>query len=170
MSTKPELRRQLKEARLSMTDSEYTLKSRAIIERLKEAKDWSTVKTMHYFEPLKELLEPDISGFVVWLEDNYTEIRLYTPRKIGNKWEMIALKDKEPPPEQFDVILVPMLGFNPASLHRIGYGGGYYDKFLATQPDAQKIGVCFELGKTSSLMAEPHDIAIDKTITEKASY
>lgn len=170
MSTKSELRRQLKIARLSMTDAEHTLKSRAIIDRLKEAIDWSKVKSLHYFEPLKELLEPDISGFVVWLEDNYPDLCLYTPRKIGDEWEMVSVKGKGPSPNQFDVILVPMLGFDPKTRHRIGYGGGYYDKFLATQSDAQKIGICFEGGQVQRLLAENYDVALDKIVTDSSVY
>jgi len=163
--SKAELRQQLKTARLELTDAEHTRLSRQIIDNLKAAADWSQIKTVHYFEPLKELLEPDISGFVVWLEDNYPDIQLFAPRQIEGQWEMISIKDQQPPAE-FDVVLVPMLGFDPQTLHRIGYGGGYYDKFLATQPHAQKIGVCFALGKTENLPTEPHDIPLDVIITK----
>jgi len=62
-----------------------------------------------------------------------------------------------------------MLGFDK-TLNRIGYGGGYYDKFLANQPDAQKIGVCFEQGKVEHIPAEPHDIPLDIIITEEKVY
>lgn len=168
MSSKQELRAKLKFDRLEMTDAEHTLKSRQIIDRLKDAADWSKVRSVHYFEPLKELLEPDISGFVVWLEDNYPEIHLATSRQIGNQWEIISVSAGAPV-EQFDVIIVPMLGFD-SRLHRIGYGGGYYDKFLATQPDAQKIGTCFELGRLDELPAETYDIALNKIVTESDTY
>ncbi len=69
-------------------------------------------------------------------------------------------------PEQFDVIIVPMLGFDPKTMHRIGYGGGFYDKFLATQPHAKKIGVCFDLGKVDHIETEAHDVPLDLIITE----
>lgn len=151
-----------------MTDAEHTLKSRAIVDRLKTVADWSQVKNLHYFEPLNELLEPDISGFVVYLEDVYPDIALFAPRLIGKEWKMVTIKDS-PAPEQFDVVLVPMLGFD-SNLHRIGYGGGYYDKFLAGQLQAQKIGVCFESGRVERLPAEPHDVPLDVIITEKNVY
>ena len=63
-----------------------------------------------------------------------------------------------------------MLGFDPKTLHRIGYGGGYYDQFLATQPQAQKIGVCFDHGKTENIPTEPHDIPLDVIVTEENIY
>ncbi len=167
--SKTELRPQLKQARLELTDAEHTVKSREIVEKLKAVTDWSQVKSLQYFEPLQELLEPDTSDLITYLEDNYPELKLFTPRLISSKWELVAAKGGEAPSE-FDVIIVPMLGFDPVSLHRIGYGGGYYDKFLATQPRAQKIGVCFELGKVKSLPTEPHDMSLDEIITENDTY
>lgn len=164
MSSKKELRAQLKNTRLEMTDAERTLASRTIVERLKGAVDWTQIQTVHYFEPLHELMEVDISGLVVWLEDNYPALNLYAPRLIEGEWEMISIKDV-PAPEQFDVVIVPMLGFD-SLLNRIGYGGGYYDKFLASQPKARKIGVCFELGKIDAVPTEDHDVAVDAVITE----
>ncbi len=166
---KAELRKSLKQKRLEMGDAEHTLNSREITRRLKEQVDWSGVKTVHYFEPIGELLEVDISGLVTDLEDNFSNVQLFAPRLIGKEWQMISLKPTVPP-EQFDVIIVPMLGFDPKTLHRIGYGGGYYDKFLATQPGAQKIGVCFEDGKTEHIPAEPHDVPLDTVVTEKKVY
>jgi 5-formyltetrahydrofolate cyclo-ligase len=62
-----------------------------------------------------------------------------------------------------------MLGFD-ASLHRIGYGGGYYDRFLADQPKAKKIGVCYEVSKVGKIPAEPHDVPLDFIVSESHTY
>lgn len=167
--SKTELRRALKKSRLEMGDTGQTLKSQAIVKRLIKLIDWSKVGTVHYFEPIRRLLEVDISGLVTSLEDNYPDIQLFTPRLINGIWQMVSIKPKQPP-AGFDVIIVPSLGFDPESLHRIGYGGGYYDKFLATQPKARKIGICFESGKTSRIPVEPHDIPMDIVVTEKKIY
>lgn len=163
---KAELRNQLKKARLELSDAERISKSRAIVNKLTKASDWNEVKTLHYFEPIDELLEPDTREFTNFIEDNYPNIKLFTPRKVEGEWELIAAKGGEIP-KDFDVVIVPMLGFDPKTLHRIGYGGGYYDKFLAAQPKAKKIGVCFELGQTKDLPIETHDIPVDLIVTEK---
>lgn len=152
-----------------MTDAERTVKSRAIVERLKEAADWPAITTLHYFEPLRELMEPDISGLITYLEDNYPGIQLFTPRKISDKWEMVSVRNGAAP-DNFDVVIVPMLGFDPKTLHRIGYGGGYYDKFLATQRQAKKIGVCFESGKAELLENEPHDVPLTLIVSDTSTY
>jgi 5-formyltetrahydrofolate cyclo-ligase len=165
---KPELRERLKQGRLAMSDAQRTLKSREIVRKLKESIEWPGVKTLHYYEPIKNLVEVDISGLVTYLEDTYPDMKLFTPRLIGKKWQMVAARGGNVPP-QFDAVIVPMLGFD-SRLHRIGYGGGYYDKFLATQPAAQKIGVCFESGIIDEIPIETHDIPLDLIITEKTVY
>lgn len=169
MASKVELRETLKQNRLAMTDAEHTLKSRAIVKRLKKLADWPAVKTVHYFEPIHELLEADLSDLVTYLEDNYPGIQLFTPRLINGAWQMISIKEKAPP-KSFDIVVVPMLGFDPKNLHRIGYGGGYYDKFLATQAKAKKIGVCFEAGKFDHVPTESHDVPMDIIVTDRAVY
>jgi 5-formyltetrahydrofolate cyclo-ligase len=165
---KSELRQALRQARLEVTAEYHRHASAAIVKRLEELVDWSAVKTVHYFEPIRELLEVDISSLVTVLEDNYPRLQLFAPRLIGGVWQMVSIKDK-PAPTSFDVIIVPMLGFD-AYLNRIGYGGGYYDKFLASQTRAKKIGVCFETGKIVQIPAEPHDIALDMIVTELSVY
>ena len=166
--TKADLRRSLKQARLELTDAEHTLQSRAVVERLKLAIDWSQVKTLHYFEPLHELLEVDTSDFITYIEDEYPDLHLSTSRKIENVWELIGVRGDKPS-HKFDVIIVPMLGFDK-DLQRIGYGGGYYDKFLASQPQARKIGVCFAQGKLEKIPTEPHDISLSMIVTDKRTY
>jgi len=165
MNTKTELRARLKTARLEMLEEEHRLASQAIVERLKKM-DWTSVKSLHFFEPLSKLMEVDISDFLTALEDNCPKMQLSTSRLIEDEWTVVGVKGGQPP-EQFDVVIVPMLGFDPKTRHRIGYGGGYYDKFLATQKKARKVGVCFEQGKVE-ISDESYDIPLDLIITEKA--
>ena len=64
------------------------------------------------------------------------------------------------------VLLVPLLGFDPAG-YRLGYGGGYYDRTLATF--AQKplaIGIGYELGRLKTIYPQPHDVSMDAVVTE----
>jgi 5-formyltetrahydrofolate cyclo-ligase len=67
--------------------------------------------------------------------------------------------------ERYDVVVVPLLGFNEQG-YRIGYGGGYYDRFLATQPQAKTIGLCYEDGLVS-FVPEPHDLPLQAIVTEQ---
>ncbi len=160
--TKQESRNILKQNRLSLTRLERQQKSRLIKARLLEVIDGQDIKFVHCFEPIEELGEVDVSDFIEGRQ-------LFTSRLIDNKWQIISAKVDNVVPTNFDAIIVPMLGFDNR-LQRIGYGGGYYDRFLAGQPKALKIGVCFEIGRVDKLPAEPHDIPLDIVITEEQIY
>ena len=63
-----------------------------------------------------------------------------------------------------------MLGFDKTG-HRLGYGGGFYDKFLASQKKALIIGLCYEFGHIKTdIPHEPHDIPLQQIVTEKKVY
>ena len=72
--------------------------------------------------------------------------------------------------EVLDVIFVPLLGFDIAG-NRLGYGGGYYDRFLAEcRPDAKKIGLSFFGNITEITNIEETDIPIDGCVTPEQYY
>jgi 5-formyltetrahydrofolate cyclo-ligase len=64
-----------------------------------------------------------------------------------------------------DMVFVPFLAFDRAG-HRLGYGGGYYDRTLAALPGVPAIGVGFAALEVDSVPAGPHDHALDAVITE----
>lgn len=63
-------------------------------------------------------------------------------------------------------LLIPPIGFDSRG-YRLGYGGGYFDRTLATMaPQPLKIGVAFELSRISTIQPQPHDIPMDFIVTE----
>jgi len=68
--------------------------------------------------------------------------------------------------EDLDMIILPMLGFDRAG-GRIGYGAGYYDRFLSKNPDLQKIGIAFACQEVENLPQEENDIRMDVVVTEE---
>lgn len=166
--TKPELRKSLQRARMRLGDPERHEKAEAIAASLLEHVDWSGVRSLHCFEPIMRLGEVDLVDFVAALQAGENDVRIYTSRKIGGSWRIVDTDDDKPVKEtpEFDAVIVPMLGFD-AVLNRVGYGGGYYDRFLAAQPSAKKIGVCYEAGRIEQIPAEPHDIPLDMIVTEQ---
>lgn len=58
------------------------------------------------------------------------------------------------------LVLMPGLAFDPLG-HRIGYGGGYYDKFLEQEPYHPTVALCFDFQMLPSLDTEEHDIPVD---------
>ena len=66
---------------------------------------------------------------------------------------------------QDSVIIVPGLLFD-LNNNRLGYGGGYYDKFLQDK-NIYKIGICYSFFKIDKINSEKHDIKMDLIITEE---
>lgn len=68
--------------------------------------------------------------------------------------------------KNIDLVLVPGIAFDKEG-YRIGYGFGYYDKFLKKVPKAVKIGVAFDFQIVDKIPHEEHDIPVDFIITEE---
>ena len=63
-------------------------------------------------------------------------------------------------------LLVPLVAFDAAG-YRLGYGGGFFDRTLATlRPKPFSIGVGFELSRVDSIFPEAHDECLDAVVTE----
>jgi 5-formyltetrahydrofolate cyclo-ligase len=67
-------------------------------------------------------------------------------------------------PEEFDIVLVPCVGFDNKNI-RLGMGGGFYDRYLPNCAKALKLGVAFSLQKIKEGFSDPWDIALDEIIT-----
>lgn len=64
-----------------------------------------------------------------------------------------------------DVVLVPCVGFTREG-YRLGYGGGYFDRWLSRHPGVTAIGVAWSIGETQFSVA-PHDQALTLVLTEQ---
>jgi 5-formyltetrahydrofolate cyclo-ligase len=69
------------------------------------------------------------------------------------------------PKEEIDLVIVPGLLYNRDG-YRIGFGGGYYDRFLADYK-GQTVSLAFSRQLTAALPVEEHDIPVGKIVTEK---
>ncbi len=69
-----------------------------------------------------------------------------------------------------DLIVIPGLAFDRRG-GRLGYGKGYYDRFLHhVRSDATRLAVCFECQLFAEIPLLPHDVRMDMIVTEKAVY
>jgi len=67
-------------------------------------------------------------------------------------------------------LLIAPVGFDAAG-YRLGYGGGYYDRTLATMPlQPLKIALAFEVSRVGTIHPQPHDIPMDFIITERGVH
>lgn len=69
-----------------------------------------------------------------------------------------------------DLILLPVNGFDAAG-YRLGYGGGYFDRTLATlNPRPLTVGLGFEINRVDSIRPEAHDQRLDWIVTEAGVF
>ena len=86
-------------------------------------------------------------------------------RKIG-VWEPKVNKKKAELASKDDLFLVPGSVFDENG-NRFGYGGGYYDRYLADNPQVIKTALCFDFQVLKEIPAEIHDCRMKRIITEK---
>ena len=71
-----------------------------------------------------------------------------------------------------DVLLIPLVAFDN-NLNRLGYGGGYYDRYLSKlkkKKNIMKIGIAFSFQKIKKIPINNYDIKLDYVLTEKKLY
>ena len=179
------LRKQILGARDLMSANERHEKSRSAMENfwsLPEMKHWSTLFIYVNFRSELETLE------LINLCLNQGK-RVAVPLVDASTVSMIPLLIKdpakdlvpgyydipEPDPQQslrvaareIDAAVIPGSVFD---IHggRLGYGGGYYDRFLVNDaPQAKRIGLAFEMQVVEDVPVQPHDQPLDILITEK---
>lgn len=171
---KADLRKQFKQSRLSLTASVRADKSILIVQRLEalfsERFSKQSPSVVHVFESMPALGEPDIRPFTDFIGQVFPGTKIVTPRQLHGQWlnvtpenQLVALD------VLYDAVILPLLAFDKR-LHRLGYGGGFYDRLLAGQPAAYKIGVGFDCSYVPDLPAEIHDVALDVIVTESQTY
>jgi 5-formyltetrahydrofolate cyclo-ligase len=96
---------------------------------------------------------------------------------IVGKWKILepprerwGEPGKEIAPEELDLVIVPGVGFSRTG-GRMGNGQGYYDRLLANvRPECPLIGLCYESQLFDDLIVGPHDVFMNKIVTEQAVY
>lgn len=157
--TKVQLRHQLKLKRQQLTPQQVTTKSKAITSRVISTVDWKQVKAAHCYVPIGGSNEVETAQ----LQDYMRRRGIY----IQNPGTVLTVEEMT---YNFDLIIVPTLGFD-RSLHRLGYGGGFYDRLLQAQPKAQSIGLSYDACLIEQgLPIETHDQQLALICTETASF
>lgn len=69
-------------------------------------------------------------------------------------------------PQEIDLVITPGVAFRRDG-YRIGYGGGYYDRFLSKIPETTTIAICFGVQIVDDLPTDHYDIPVDFIYTEE---
>jgi 5-formyltetrahydrofolate cyclo-ligase len=184
--TKKELRVKYKAMRASLAQSEIEAMSLKIANKLLSLPIWEHW-FYHIFMPIPMQREVD-TEFVLHIlsgKDKNTVI----PKSHADSREMthfLLTDDTKLAPNQWnipepvngaevdvskiDVVFVPLLAFDKAG-HRVGYGKGFYDKFLATcRPETVKIGLSFFEAEENCGEIFESDVKLDYCVTPETVY
>ncbi len=157
---KGELRKKVSDERSSFSSSQVQNYSRIIIKKLINYINWGEIKTINAYQTIKSKNEVDISILLDFLNNNYPDVQIdMTESKISESQNI-------PEGQTYDLVIVPLIAFDRQG-NRLGYGGGYYDKFLAKNNYKQAIGLAYSLQEIKKLPVEEHDQSLDLIITEK---
>lgn len=144
---KAEARREFLQRRAALSEADYQHLNFQLYEQFFTNIDLSAVKCVNIFLPIEGKHEVDTWLIIDRLRREYEHIRLSVPRINGNgleniyfeglhqlkknMWGILEPQQGVPTPtEKIDLVLVPLLAFDLKG-HRVGYGKGFYDKFLS---------------------------------------
>lgn len=179
---KSQLRKQILQARKDLGDEEFAFFSLKIFEQFKLV-DLSSIHIIHIFLPIQEKREVNTWLIVNWLQQEHAHIRLVVPQFTGsfselshielladveiscNKWGIPEpVSGESVTATEIDLCLVPLLGIDRRG-HRLGYGGGFYDRFLANcRPEIKTIGLSLFEPLGELIEIDKFDIALKACI------
>ena len=157
---KQELRSVYLQKRIALSDEAYAERSNKIATLFFENINLTNIKVVHVFLPMIKSKEPNTWAIIERMKKEFPSIRFSIPR-VNNKTQVLEnfyfdspdqLKEntwgiQEPQvgeptnAKDIDLVLVPLLAVDKNG-HRVGYGKGYYDKFLSLcKPTCLKIGL-----------------------------
>lgn len=182
--TKRELRKLYLQKRIALSEAEYGQLNFQLYQNFFSTIDLSFVHVLHTFLPIVEKKEVDTWLILDRIRREFPHIRISIPKvnsQTGvfdsfyfeglhqlalNEWGIQEPKQGIPTePEKVDLVLIPLLAYDKKG-HRVGYGKGFYDKFLSTcRSDCKKIGLSLFDAEETISDANQLDIKLDLCIT-----
>ena len=121
----------------------------------------------------KQIIVPwcrDDGQLELFLLENVNELAVGMYKILEPQAELRTLEAKRFPVEELDLIMVPGVAFDRRGA-RMGHGKGYYDKLLErARRDTPLVALAFECQLFPEIPVQPHDVFMDKIVTESAIY
>ena len=184
--TKSELRKIYLEKQKSLSDSERNEKSLRIADEFFENFDLENIRFLHVFLAIEKNKEIETSFIYKRLWRDFPQITTIVSRVdfqaltlenlkftadtklVANKWQILEPATSDAIEiEEIDQILVPLLCFDERGF-RVGYGMGFYDRFLEKcRKDCRKIGLSYFAPTAEISDAQNFDVRLDCCVTPK---
>ena len=173
---KAKLRKQLIQARLDLDSATYTTKSNFIVSKLKQRPEFIQAKTIGIYVSFRHEVET-----INLIKEMFVSKNVCVPKTKGKQMEFYQINSIEElkksklgilepdndalvSKKEIDLLVVPMVGYDQHH-NRLGYGGGYYDRYLSDY-QGHVIGLAFALQEIGDLPVEPFDLPIKTIINE----
>lgn len=173
---KTELRREIRARKRAMTEVEIEERSARLAQLFFASRAYQNAKTIYGYLPYNQEVRT-VPMLERALKDGK---KVAVPKVYGDEMKFLYLDDLNavakgyagiPEPiadepvahDETALVLMPGLAFDPQG-HRIGYGGGFYDKFLAAEPNHPTLALCYEFQMLPKLDVEDHDIPVDTVL------
>ncbi|TDO19207.1 5-formyltetrahydrofolate cyclo-ligase [Pedobacter duraquae] len=182
---KSELRKQAMTERRLIDPSAIKRLNEQLLQRFSKL-DFSAISVLHIFLPIAEKAEPDTFQCINWLKNHHPHIKILVPKAdfrtalmTHHEWRGMDYLEKstfnilEPRSEEvykglIDLVVVPLLAFDKCG-YRVGYGKGFYDRFLEGS-DALKVGLSFFEAVDEISDVDALDVRLDLCITPDKIY
>ena len=173
---KKELRRTIRDLKRAMTDEEIVSRSQKLGQLFAASEAYQNAKTIYGYLPYNQEVRT-----VAMLEKALADgKKVAVPKCYGEEMRFIYMEDLSkvekgyagiPEPiadepvadDPTALVLMPGRAFDPQG-HRCGYGGGFYDKFLAAEPNHPTLALCYEFQMFDHLEVDSHDIPVDTVL------
>ena len=173
---KKELRAQIRKLKRAMTEEQIVEASARLGELFIETPEYKAAKTIYGYLPYNQEVRT-----VPMLEQALRDgKKVAVPKCYGDEMSFIYMDDLSkvapgyadiPEPIADDpvaedktaLVLMPGMAFTEKG-DRMGYGGGFYDKFLAAEPEHPTVALCYAFQMVESLPTEEYDIPVDRVV------
>ena len=177
------IRKQMKQQRADMTRTERFEKSMQIFEQLITVPEFKRADRIYTYVSM----DNEIDTIMLIDYSLSLEKRVFVPRVSGKDMEFYEISDiselnpgymgiyepdingKEPDYSRTGFMCMPGLAFD-RSYNRIGYGGGFYDRYLSVENKLYKAALAYEAQLLESIPAQDGDVRPDMIVTEENIY
>lgn len=173
---KRQLRQFIREKKRAMTPEQIELASKKLTELFLATEEYRAAKTIYGYLPYNQ----EVRTIPLLRQALLDGKQVAVPKVYGDEMRFILLPDLDRVtrgysgiPEPVDdgpvaddptaLVLMPGLAFDKDG-RRIGYGGGFYDKFLAAEPTHPTVALCYEFQIVPHIPAEEFDIPVGRVL------
>lgn len=179
MQSKSDIRKAILEKRTAIAHGEKKRSEERIVENIRSLPEYRKAKTIALYFPVRG--EVDLltlmheEGKIFLFPKVERDELVFYPAQTPDDFVTGSFGIPEPsggravPAHDIDLIFVPGICFDDRC-HRLGYGKGYYDRLLTSNPDVCTIGVSFDECFVRHLPAEPWDVNVHGVVTQTGVF